>query len=151
MWERNTLPVLVRDYVRTGKLRIEFRGLAFIGADSEVALRTALAAASQNRLWNVVELLYLNQGVENSGWVTPSLLGGIVRSAGVDPNALSTEIASPAVGRLQAQATAAAQAANVHQTPTFEIGRTGQPLHTIETSSLSPPPFQAAVQQALSS
>jgi protein-disulfide isomerase len=151
MWERNTLPVLVRDYVRTGKLRIEFRGLAFIGADSEIALRTALAAASQNRLWNVVELLYLNQGVENSGWVTPSLLGGIVRSAGVDPKALSTEIASPAVGRLPAQATAAAQAANVHQTPTFEIGRTGQPLHTIETSSLSPPPFQAAVQQALSS
>jgi hypothetical protein len=99
----------------------------------------------------IVELLYLNQGVENSGWVTPSLLGGIVRAAGVDPNVLGTEIASPAVGRLQARATAAAQAANVHQTPTFEIGRTGQPLPTIETSSLSPPPFQAAVEQALSS
>jgi hypothetical protein len=89
--------------------------------------------------------------VENSGWVTPSLLGGIVRAAGVDPNELGTDIASPAVGRLQAQATAAAQAANVHQTPTFEIGRTGKPLHTVETSSLSPPPFQAAVEQALSS
>jgi hypothetical protein len=89
--------------------------------------------------------------VENSGWVTPSLLGGIVRAAGVDPNALGTEIASPAVGRLQARTTAAAQAANVHQTPTFEIARTGKPLHTVETSSLSPPPFQAAVEQALSS
>jgi len=149
MWERNTLPVLVRQYVRTGKLRIEFRGLAFIGADSEIALRTALAASSENRLWNVVELLYLNQGVENSGWVTPSLLSGILTAAGVDPAA--AQPGSSTVGRLQAQATAEAQAAGVRATPTVEIGRTGQALHTIDTTSLSPPPFQAAVRQELGS
>ena len=149
MWERDTLPVLVRQYVRTGRLRIEFRGLAFIGADSENALRTALAASSENRLWNVVELLYLNQGAENSGWVTPSLLSGILTAAGVDPAAVQQ--GSSSVGRLEARATAEAQAAGVRSTPTLEIGRTGQALHTIDTTSLSPLPFQAAVQQELGS
>jgi protein-disulfide isomerase len=33
-WARDTLPALVRDYVRTGKLRIVFKGLAFLGPDS---------------------------------------------------------------------------------------------------------------------
>ena len=30
-WARGAFPRLVRDYVRTGKLRIEFRGLVLIG------------------------------------------------------------------------------------------------------------------------
>src|SRR5512141_2096373 len=64
-WALGTLPALVRDYVRAGKLRIEFRGLAFLGPDSETALRAALAAGREDGLWNVVELLYANQGAEN--------------------------------------------------------------------------------------
>jgi protein-disulfide isomerase len=43
-WALGTFPSLVQDYVRTGKLRIEFRGLEFIGADSDAALRATLAA-----------------------------------------------------------------------------------------------------------
>ena len=73
-WAIGALPTLVEDYVRAGKLRIEFRGLAFIGPDSETALRTALAAGRQDRLWHVVEILYANQGRENSGWVTDDLI-----------------------------------------------------------------------------
>jgi protein-disulfide isomerase len=60
------LPVLIHDYVREGKLRIVFRGLTFIGPDSEKALRAALAAGEQNRLWHVVDLFYRHQGPENS-------------------------------------------------------------------------------------
>src|SRR5690349_18702280 len=54
LWARATLPTLVQRYVRTGKLRIDFRGLAFVGPDSKTALRVAHAAGAQNRLWNVV-------------------------------------------------------------------------------------------------
>ena len=77
VWARDVFPTLVRRYVRTGKVQLEFRGLAFVGADSETALRTALAASEQNKLWNVVELLYRNQGAENSGWVND----GFVKAA----------------------------------------------------------------------
>ena len=73
-WAERTLPVLASDYVRAGKLRIVFRGLSFIGADSTVALRAVHAAGRQDRLWNLVHALYIRQGPENSGWASESLL-----------------------------------------------------------------------------
>ena len=42
-WATDAFPDLVEEYVRPGRLRIEFRGLAFIGPDSEKALRAALS------------------------------------------------------------------------------------------------------------
>jgi len=53
-WSRDALPTLVENYVRTGKLRIVFRGLAFIGPDSDKALRTVIRAGEDDRLWDVV-------------------------------------------------------------------------------------------------
>ncbi len=73
-WSHGAFPTLVERYVRPGNVRIVFRGLAFLGPDSDRALRTAVAAGRENRLWNVVEALYHRQGHENSGWVTESLL-----------------------------------------------------------------------------
>lgn len=48
-WARETLPVLIKEYVRTGKLRIVFKGLAFLGPDSEKALRAVIVAGRQGR------------------------------------------------------------------------------------------------------
>ena len=61
------LPTLVRDYVRTGKVSMQFENLSFIGPGSVAAGRVAAAAAQQDRLWNFVDLMYLNQGEENTG------------------------------------------------------------------------------------
>ncbi len=88
----------MREYVRPGKLRLEFRGLAFVGSDSATALRTALAAGRQNRLWNVVDLLYRNQGTENTGWVTESLLRSVGEATpGLDVGRMLSERGSSAV------------------------------------------------------
>ena len=70
----DAFPTIVREYVRTGRVQLDFRGLAFLGPDSETALRTAIAAGSQNKLWDVVGLFYAEQGKENSGWVTNAKL-----------------------------------------------------------------------------
>jgi protein-disulfide isomerase len=43
------LPSIVDEYVRTGRVNVEWRGLGFIGPDSEKALRIALAAGKQNK------------------------------------------------------------------------------------------------------
>ena len=75
-WARDTLPTLVGDYVRAGRLRIVFHGLAFIGSDSDTALRTAVAAGPPNRFWDVVHGFYANQGAENAGWVTDTWSAG---------------------------------------------------------------------------
>ena len=75
------LPALVRDYVRTGKVSMQFENLSFIGPGSVSAGRAAAAAAQQNRLWNFIDLMYLNQGEENSGYVTPSYLRRLLEAS----------------------------------------------------------------------
>ena len=44
-----------------------FRNLSFIGPDSERAARLAAAAGLQDRLWQFTDLIFRNQGAENSG------------------------------------------------------------------------------------
>ena len=74
----DAFPAIVNEYVRTGRIKIDFRGLAFLGPDSLKALKIAMAAGLQNKLWQVVGLFYENQGAENSGWVTDSLIDQIL-------------------------------------------------------------------------
>src|SRR5207244_105057 len=67
------LPGIARDFVRTGRARFVFNGVAYLGPQSVPALEAVLAAGVQDRLWNFAELLYHNQGQENSGWVPEDL------------------------------------------------------------------------------
>src|SRR3954451_11318426 len=60
------LPSLVRKYVSTGKVKMVFRDLAFLGDDSIKAGRAAAAAGAQNRLWQFIDVFYGEQGDENS-------------------------------------------------------------------------------------
>jgi protein-disulfide isomerase len=149
-WARQALPVLVSRYVRTGKVQIVFSGMHFVGPDSETALRTALAAAAQGRFWNVLELLYENQGTENTGWVSDSLL----RSIGDAVPGLSTKKMldgrhSASVERSLAAADALAQRAGVSSTPTFAVGRTGSTLRIVHVSSLGATGLEPAIDAAL--
>ena len=81
---RETLPALVRDYVRTGKVKLEARTLHFLGPDSERAARVAAGAERQGRLWPFLEAFYAAQGAENSGYVTDDFLRSVAQAAGVD-------------------------------------------------------------------
>jgi protein-disulfide isomerase len=150
-WALGALPRLVRDYVHAGKLRIEFRGLAFIGPDSDKALRAALAAGRQDRLWNVVELLYANQGLENSGWASEELIHRIANSVpGLDVERFDADRRLEALDTDMANAQAHAQAGGVRGTPAFELGPTGSALETLELTSLAPDEFAAAIEALLS-
>jgi len=60
------MPSIVLKLVRTGKLKIETRPIAFIGLDSLPARSAAIAAGSQNRMFNFMQVIYANQGVENT-------------------------------------------------------------------------------------
>ena len=142
-WARGTLPVLVDEYVRTGKLRIVFHGLAFVGPDSEQGLRAAVAAARQNRLWDVVHSLYLQQGPENSGWITNPLLTEIA-----GPKAVAQSNEPWVTHRLQV-ARRAAEVAGVTGTPAFEVGRTGQKPRLVPVRSLGPEALRPAIEAAL--
>jgi protein-disulfide isomerase len=149
-WAREALPTIVESYVKTGKLRIVFHGLAFIGADSDKALRTAIAAGQEDHLWDVVHGLYQNQGHENAGWVTDELVTEI--AAGVpdlDGAKLLDARWESTVEPEMKRAAAAAQAAGVNGTPAFQVGPTGGRLELVEVSSLGPEGIVPAIEAVL--
>ena len=120
-------PTLVEKYVRPGKVRVEVRGLAFIGPDSERGMQAAQAAAAQNRMFQFVDLLYLNQGAENGGWLSDEMVRSAAGSvAGLDVEQLVSDAGSSAVADKLAADGAQAQADGVTGTPTVLVGPTGE-------------------------
>ena len=82
-FSENVAPQLISSQVKTGKAKYEFRPFLIIGPDSKPAMKAALAAGEQNRFWQFLQLFYINQGGENSGYVTDSFLTGLAKGAGV--------------------------------------------------------------------
>ncbi|MEX2613879.1 MAG: thioredoxin domain-containing protein [Gaiellaceae bacterium] len=116
------LPTVVADYVRPGKLNAEFRGVAFIGPDSEKALRLVYAAGMQNRLWQLQEALYRNQGGENSGWLTDELVRELASGIpGLDVGRLFADADTPEVAGMIEEVAGQADAAEVPGTPSLFI------------------------------
>ena len=128
-WATDVFPAVVDEYVRPGKVRMVFQGVAILGEDSVTALQAAVSAGIQDKQWNVGELLYHNQGAENSGWVTDDLLRDIGASVpGLDVDAMMDGRESAEVADAMGEAQADAQAAGITGTPSFEITkRGGQP------------------------
>jgi protein-disulfide isomerase len=148
-WSRDALPTLVEDYVRPGKLRIVFSGMAFIGPDSDKALRTAIAAGQQNRLWEVVHGLYARQGHENAGWVTDELVLGMSAATGLEGEKLLKARLESSVEQELERAAEAAQAAGISSTPTFQVGPTGGRLEVVRVDSLGPEGILPAIEAVL--
>jgi protein-disulfide isomerase len=149
-WALDALPTLVDDYVRAGKLRIVFHGLAFLGPDSDKALRTAVAAGRTNHFWDIVHGLYANQGAENAGWVTDDLVTAIAGGIpGLDGEALLTARWDDSVEPDLKRFAAAAKAAGINGTPSFQLGPTGGRLERVEVESLGPEGIVPAIDAAL--
>jgi protein-disulfide isomerase len=148
-YAERVLPTLVDRYVRTGKLKLAFRDLAFIGPDSVRAARVAAAAALQGRLWQFTDLVYLNQGRENSGFVTNAYLSGIARLSGVDADRALAESRSRAVNHQLSAAALKAERHGVDSTPSFLLRRgDGRPTRFMPRS-LSVAAFTPAIDAAL--
>jgi protein-disulfide isomerase len=143
------LPRLVQDYVRSGKVRMEFRNLSFLGDDSVTAARAAAAAAQQDKLWNFVDVFYYNQGEENSGYVTPAFLERIERAAGVDPVKARAFAASEASKKPLTAANALADQLRVESTPTILVGKRGGALTPVQADPTDVGAYKAAIDGAL--
>jgi protein-disulfide isomerase len=144
-----TLPQLVQDYVRSGKVRMEFRDLAFLGKDSVTAGRHAAAAGEQDKLWNFIDVFYFNQGEENSGYVTPSFLHTIDKAAGVDSAKADAFAASPASLAPIKQANTMGDQLGVQSTPTVLVGKRGGALQQIQAGPTDVATFKQAIDGVL--
>jgi protein-disulfide isomerase len=148
-YTRNVLPTLVSRYVRTGRMRIDMRPLTFIGDDSVTAAAAATAAAKENRMWQFVDPFYLNQGTENSGYVTPGFLRRLARAAGVDPGAVLSASAAGDGGSLVDQAQSEATRFGISSTPSFLVARRGEKLQRLDVSELTPSAFTQPIDDLL--
>jgi protein-disulfide isomerase len=121
------MPTVVQDYIRQGKARIQFRNFAFIGDDSNKLALAALAAGLQNKQFDFNELVYANQGQENSGYATDAYIKKIFASIpGLDVDKAMKDMGSPAIADKLAKDQQLAQAAGISATPTIFVGRSGQ-------------------------
>jgi protein-disulfide isomerase len=134
--ETQAMPSLIASYVRTGKVKIEARPIAFIGPDSQRGRLAAIAAGEQNKLFNFAQILYLNQGTENTGWLSDHMIVSTAASIpGLDVSSLLTASNSDTA---KAQAgTYDQQAAkdSVQATPTILVGKSGGPLRPVVLKS----------------
>ena len=144
-----TYPILVNDYVRKGKLRIEFRTLTFIGPDSEKAGRAAAAAGQQKRESYFTQLWYFNQGQENSGYATDAFIAKIWKAAGVDVPQAKKFADSQASMAPIVLAQKGAEKYGVVSTPSFLIGETGKALTKFDVNLDDADAFKAAIDELL--
>ena len=144
-----SLPTLVQDYVRTGKVRMEFRNLSFLGPDSITAGRAAAAAAQQNKLWNFTDVFYFNQGEENSGYVTPKFIGRINKAAGVESSKADEFAASDASQEPLGAANTMANQFGVNSTPTILVGKRGGDLKAVDADATDVSAYKSAIDGVL--
>jgi protein-disulfide isomerase len=135
-YETAVQPSIVQEFVRTGKLKIEARPIAFIGPDSIPARQAMIAASQQNRAFNFAQITYANQGTENTGWLNQTFIEHAAASVpGMKVRQLldnqDSSLVTDATNRIDGQATAD----RVSQTPTLFIGKTGSKLKPVSSTA----------------
>jgi protein-disulfide isomerase len=145
----NAFNDVVEQNVRPGDIQYELRVISFLGKDSGVAAEMAAAAALQNRLYEFVETFYLNQGEENSGYVTEEFLTEIAeKTPGLDAEQALADRTSPEAQALIAENEARASDAGVNSTPTFLFASEGGEPTELPLSDLTPEAFNDALASA---
>lgn len=130
------LPTLVQNYVRTGKVKMELRLVTILDrdgpGDSERMARVAYGAQLQNKLWNFADLVYFNQGQEETGYATDSFIRKIAGAVG------SLNVSQAFAARQTSAATSEIGGSmslfnryGATGTPTVVVGKTGGTMKTL--------------------
>jgi len=148
-WALGTLPSVVADYVRPGRVKLVYRGVQIIGPNSQPGLRAIYAAGRQNKLWNLADALYRRQGAENSGWITGAVISEAAASVGANPAAIRATAPTPAVTADLVAAAHQASTDRVQGTPTFVLQRPPSLPQQLNVTALDPETFESALAAAL--
>jgi protein-disulfide isomerase len=147
---QSALPTIVSRYVRPGHVLLVFRGLDFLGRDSRRAARMLASLGEQQRLFEFAALMYRNQGLENSGYVTDTYLRALAGAIpGVDVARALRERSSAAVGAQLGAAAALARRLRVKSTPSFLLYRSGSTPRPFTPPDLEAGSFEQPLQRLL--
>lgn len=125
-FETQVMPDIIPRYVRTGKVKVEARPIIVIGPDSIRGRNAMIAAGAQNKAFNFAQILYDNQGTENSGWLNDSIVGQAVASIpGIRVQQVLNLQSSKSVASQANEFDTLAASDQVQGTPTLYVGRSG--------------------------
>ena len=81
-WFHNTRSTLIDNYIETGKAKLVFVDLPFLGRDSITAAQASYCAEDQGKYWEYHTMLYTFQEVEayDSGWADRDRLNAFASS-----------------------------------------------------------------------
>jgi len=125
-FETQVMPDLIKRYIRPGKVKVEVRTLAFIGADSIRGRNAMIAAGLQNHAFDFAEILYDNQRTENTGWLNEAMVQQAAASIPkLNVPQLLTDRNSSTVKSLAASYDKLGNEQKVNSTPTLFVGKSG--------------------------
>lgn len=137
----------IRDqYIKTGKVKMQFRDFPFLGEESNQAASASQCAAEQGKFWAYHDLLYQTEiadGRENSGNLTGALFNSLAARLGLDQAKFSTCLASGKYNNETQKDYNDGLAAGVNGTPATFIN--GQMI----SGAVPFLQFQAAIEEAL--
>jgi protein-disulfide isomerase len=150
----DVLPAVIPQWVKTGKLKIEYRSLETASREPEVFKTqqvAALAAGKQNKMWDFIELFYHEQGEENTGYVTESYIQGLAQQVpGLNLAKWASDRSDPALANQVASDAQAASNEGFTGTPSFLIGKTGSTPQKLEAGTFTDPaPYNTAIEKLL--
>ena len=146
----NTFPAISQEYVRAGKVKVEARVIAFVGPSSERGRQLVLAAALQNKAWQLTELIYHNQGDEKTKWLADDLVRALAaKIPGLDVSKLFADSVTQAVKDEAVQMDSEAQSDGVGGTPTFVLTTPDGKRHLLGAGSPGTEQFRTRLDKAL--
>ena len=123
------VPRLDTDYLATGKAKLIFKNLAFIGQESRWAAEAAACAGDQGKFWEYHNKLFEEQNGENKGAFKVENLKRFAQEIGLNAGDFNTCFdAGKYTGQI-ADEVSEAENRGVNATPTFFVGQTA-----VETS-----------------
>ncbi len=143
---KETEPAIRENYIKTGKVKMVFRGFQFLGPESLLAAEGAECAKDQKKFWDFHDGLYLleeTDGQENNGNITNAALVSLAKNKGLDGDAFSQCLSSGKYADQVKKDTASAQSAGVRSTPTVYVnGQKFEGAYPFET-------FKQVIDEAL--
>ena len=150
-FETAAMPLIIDKYVRPGKAKVEARVIAILGPDSQTGREAAVAAGEQDKMFNFSQILYVNQGAENTGWLDDAMIESAAASVpGLEVQPVLDATGSSTVSDALAEVDRQAAADAVDSTPTIFVGKSGEKLQEVTlTSPTDPSAVEAAIDAAL--
>ncbi len=117
----NVMPTIEQQFIATGKAKLEVHPIAIRGGESVAAAAAAECANDQGAFFAYYDILYANQGAEQSGAFSDARLKAFAASLNLDTSTFDRCYDSGKYVQQVQQASSAASTAGVNSTPTIFV------------------------------